>query len=55
MEHEATMKIRDDQEIQVNCSCGAMWSHPEGTKTEKVLSVFESHKLYFNKPKMVTL
>lgn len=37
------------------CSCGAAWSHPKTRSIAAMDDIFESHKAYFNRPKMETL
>lgn len=37
------------------CSCGANWTHPIERTQEEIMLIFESHKAYFNKPKLETL
>lgn len=53
--HEPFYEIREDNEIACSCLCGAKWSHPAGTKPEKLKSIFESHLAYFKKPGMEVL
>lgn len=53
--HEATYEIRENNEIVCAYLCGAKWSHPAGTKQEKLRSIFESHLAYFKRPGMEIL
>lgn len=47
-EHWKTETVRPDGEYQVNCTCGAMWTHGKETTTEVMDQIFASHKKYFN-------
>jgi hypothetical protein len=40
---------------QVECSCGAKWSHPLVATKEEMDSIYESHLKYFNRPKLEAL
>lgn len=44
-----------DTKVLVTCSCGAIWSESANANTDTILATLEAHKVYFNKPKIVTL
>lgn len=44
-----------DTKTLVACKCGAVWSERPDVTSEEINSKLDSHKLYFNKPKTVTL
>lgn len=53
--HLTRRAIRPNGDIEINCSCGALWTHPEGTTDEKMESIRLSHISYFDRPAMKTL
>lgn len=53
--HTLRRHARTNGDWEINCSCGAMWTHKSNETQEKMQSIYESHLKYANRPKMETL
>lgn len=53
--HIAYMHRRSSGDLEVNCSCGAIWTFGAERSMKHMDSIYESHLKYFNRPKMETL
>lgn len=42
-------------EHKARCACGQSWTYAKDRTWEQMISIYESHLRYFNKPKQETL
>lgn len=54
-EHRALAVRRPNREWEVNCSCGAKWTHDAAITEQGMLDIYESHLRYANRTKLETL
>lgn len=49
-QHTVVYIRRPSGEWQVDCSCGALWTHKADETEERMSSIYQSHLAYFNRP-----
>lgn len=45
----------ENSQLRARCECNETWTYPQLVTYEHMVSIYESHLRYFNRPKMETL